>query len=258
MSLKCLATHEMLYISGLWIDPQSEAHQALLSVPELSPSVPRLTAAHHHLSDCAQPLVQNPRLAEISTLQAQLDHRHDAIIRGVHGLLTASAELVDELSAADLLKLRDTLIPGGLHSTRTTYLAEAGQALLLAGRLTPALRSAVDSFHFGPSQQHSLGHYIDEWIAVAERLGTLENEKARLQPGPKTLAKSAAGSAVVARNQWIREVNLLVANAQAAELAPTVSKLIFCHLWDAERKAKRRGSRSNPPEPTDPSAPKPR
>jgi hypothetical protein len=56
--------------------------------------MPRMTAAHSALATLAQPVVEDPRLAAISKEEAVLDPRHDDIIRGGHGLLTAAAFLL--------------------------------------------------------------------------------------------------------------------------------------------------------------------
>src|SRR4051812_7832623 len=110
MALKNLYALEMLALSTVWLDAQSKANAVILKVPELAISIPHLTTAHSVLSLVSQPAV-TPRLEAIQKEEAELDVRHDAIIRAMWGALTYMAELAGGDEATVLLALRDTLIP---------------------------------------------------------------------------------------------------------------------------------------------------
>jgi hypothetical protein len=83
----------------------------------------------------------------------------------------------------------------------------------------------------------TLSDYVGEWIACAERLGDLENERASLVKAP---GAGDGARLFNARNRWIRAVNALVANAALAELDPATDTLILGALRLAEAIADRR------------------
>ena len=237
MSRKSQLSEEMLSLSAAWIQPQSPAHQAILANADLAVIIPRLTTAHNGVATTAQPSTDNPRLDEISQEQADIDTRHDDIIRGTHSILGGIAALLGPRDGADFLELRNQLIPDGLASTQKSYRAEAGQAAQLAPRLTPEVRAITNKIRLDPKNSaHTLTHYLDEWIALGQQLGTLEDEKTRIEPAEVTPAKHLA-----ARNTWIRIVNLFHALAETAELDESTYTLIFGPLLAAETKAAHRG-----------------
>ncbi|TKD10058.1 hypothetical protein [Polyangium fumosum] len=235
MAFKNLQTEEMLQVSATWTDLQSPARAALLGNPDLSAKLARIDEIHSILAAAAQP-ANHPRLDEISSEEGKIDLRHDAIIRGVYGFFTSTAELLGGEAGADLIQLRDFLIPEGLPSMQKTYRAQAGQAQQLASRLTPAIQMRTSGILIGqvPAQK-SMTEYLQEWIALGKQLGELEDEKGRLLAEQSELSSGAA--LVKARNRWIRVANSLVADGELAELAPATEALIFGPLRDAEKKA---------------------
>jgi len=244
MALKYLQTEEMLQISGNWVEPQSDAHTAILAVPELATKLPRAEDTHKALAVAAQPS-KNPRIAEISVQQSALDQRHDALIRGAFGFLTSLAEILGGEDGAKYIELRDVLIPDGLTSLQKTYRAEAGQAKQLEERLTEALKARTDAIIVGPKQNpKTLTAVLQEWIALGKQLGELEDEKGKL------LAQEADASTgavlVAARNRWIRVVNSILADAELVELAAESYAIVFGPLRDAERKADARARSAKP------------
>ena len=244
MAFKNLQTEEMLQVSASWTDPPSPARAAILSIPDLSAKLARIDEIHSILGAAAQPS-KNPRLDEISAEEAKIDVRHDAIIRGAFGFLTSTAELLGGETGADLIQLRDILVPDGLPSLQKSYRAQAGQAQQLADRLTPAIKMRTSAILIGhvPAQK-SLTEYLEEWIALGKQLGEREDEKGRLLAEQSELATGS--SLVKARNRWIRVVNAFVADGELAELAPATEALVFGPLRDAEKKADAR-ARSAPP-----------
>jgi hypothetical protein len=250
MSAKKLASEEMLQVTADWLNPQSPAHKAILASEDLAPSLPRITAVHENLSKNAQPIVENPRIDQISKEQALIDTRHDDIIRGSYSILTGIAALLGAELGASILELRDNLIPDGLSSTQKSYLAEAGQAAQLSERLTPEVRAVTNKIRIDPKHAtHTLTDCLNEWIHLGQQLGSLENEKAQLAPADRTQATLLA-----ARNKWIRMVNLFLATAEAAEIDPATYQLIFGPLLAAQAKAAKRGSKpaSAPETPAEP------
>jgi len=239
MSRKRLTTSEMLFISAEWLNPESPAHKAILASSDLAPTLPRLQSAHQELTSAAQPTALNPRLFEIIKEQTDLDDRHDDIIRGVFGILTATAALLGGTEGAQLITLRDHLIPDGLASVQKSYGAEAAEAALLASRVTPEIRAQLDKFYIGPkSAQHKLSGYLDEWIQLGAKLGALETEKSRLHSNDSNTTTGV--TLVSARNKWIRTVNLFLAVAEASELEYEIERVVFGPLQAAEAKADRR------------------
>lgn len=68
-----------------------------------------------------------------------------------------------------------------------------------------------------------LTNYLEEWGAQANKLGQLEDEKAKLTPS----APDTSPREVDARNKWIRSVNALIANAALTDLDSATDHLIF-------------------------------
>jgi hypothetical protein len=235
MALKNLTSEEMLQLSGNWIDPKSPAHAAIITVPELAAKLQRMGDTHGGLANAAQP-PENPRLAQISAEEGPIDLRHDAIIRGIFGHLTATAELVGGEAGEQLIALRDKLIPDGLSSQQKTYRAEAGQAAQLADRLTADVLKQTDAIIVGQgAAAKSLTEYLKEWITLGKQLGALEDEKGKILAEQ---ADAATGTALVkARNQWIRLVNSFIADGALAQLDDGTDALVFGPLRDAGKKA---------------------
>lgn len=247
MALRHLDSAVMLQLSATWLDSTSDAHKAILAVPELATLLPRLNKPHTSLAALLQP-GQDARVTAIIKEQFELDIRHDSIIRGIVGLLSSSAELLSGDAKRILLELRDVLVPEGLSSTQKSYRAEATQASQLQDRITPAIKTQLDALHIGlAGQSQTASHFIDEWISLGKKLGLLEDEKARLQDSPA----ATTGQAIVsARNLWIRTVNALIAQAELAEIEDATDRLLFgplrAAMKNAERKAK--GKSTDPPE----------
>lgn len=238
MAVKRLTTEEMVQASGPWVTEGSDARKAIVAVPVLQGLLPRVDAAHKALLE-AQPGPNNPRLAALQTEEQTLDLEHDTLIRGTHMLLTALSLLSGSPEAAEqLLRLRDFLLPQGLEVTQSTYRAEAGAGELLKKRLADdaSLKKQLKEIPVHHAKQ-SLWTVVEGWLARANRLGELENERAQIAPpnGPSDGARLVA-----ARNQWIRAVNALVANGELAELDATTDRLIFGALRLAEKAADRR------------------
>ena len=237
MAKKNLYPEEMVQISGGWLDPANEGHLAILQVPLLNALLPSIGEAHTGVI----PLVKAPPddlIAAIIIDEAGIDYRHDGIIRGTHGALTAMAELVGELGA-ELITLRDTLIPDGLQSMLKSYRAEHTQAIQLEERLVPSLRARTDAILIDEgAHAKPLTAYLEEWIALGKQLGALEDKKARLEAGLQETVPGAA--ALKARNQWVRVVNALEQNAELLDLDEKVMAIIFGPVWSAERKADER------------------
>ena len=251
VALRRLTTGEMAQLSGPWTTEGSAARKAILAIPELAPLLPKIDAAHRALHD-TQPGQENPRLAKLQEEESGLDLRHDEVIRGSYWFLTALAWLSGAGQSADnLLRLRDFLFPEGLDATQRSYREEAGAVELLKTRIAgdPAVKKALKDI---PVHKGTLWQSVEELFRLGGKLGALENERAELQPAP---GPGDAARVMAARNQWIRAVNALVANADLADLDAEKVKLIFGPLRHAEKAADRRkGTSAEAPEEAAPPA----
>lgn len=237
MALKRLTTEEMVELSSPWITAKSPARKALDDVPELAGMVSKIERVRQGLHD-AQPAQADPRLSAIITEQAALDLQHDTLIRGVHMVLTANALLASVDAASELLTVRDLVLPDGLEHTQKTYRGQAGAAKLLKPKLDVEAKKQLKAVRV---LEHTALTFVERWIDKAQRLGELEDERASLEP-----AGGDGTKLVVARNQWIRTINALVANAELAELDEATDRLIFGALRLAEKKADRRAATAGP------------
>jgi len=238
MAAKNLKPEEMVQISAGWLDPQNDGHKAILLVPILVSALPLISEAHAGVLPLVKP-PQNDRLAAIMSLEAELDIRHDGIIRGSHGGLTSMAELAGGDDGEALLVLRDQVLPEGPQSMLKSYRAEATQAAQLEERLSAPLRARTDGVLIGEgSSAKPLTVFLDEWIAIGKQLGALEDEKGRIEAA---VGEAVSGATFLkARNFWVRVVNAMVANAELADIDAAKKATIFGPLWNAEKKADER------------------
>lgn len=161
---------------------------------------------------------------------------HDLLVRGIYGLLTEMALLDDE--GAELLALRDRLLPDGISAAiHASYRAQAGYAALLRERLTPDVRDALAGIAL---RRGNLLERVEAWLAAAQRLGALEEERARLE-APE--GASVGMQTAEARNGWVRVVNAFVSVAALAQLDESTDRLVFGPLRDAEARADQRAAR---------------
>lgn len=236
MALKRLKTEEMVQVSGPWVTEGNAARNAILAVDEMKAVLARVEAAHKALHE-TQPGPGNPRIAKLQEEAAKVDVEHDTLMRGSHMFLTALALLSGNSAVADsFLKLRDFLLPDGLEGTQSTFRAEAGAAELLKTRIAgdAGVKKQLKDI---PVLKQSLWHIVEGWIGRAKKLGELEDERAQIAApeGPGDATRVLA-----ARNQWIRAVNALIANAELAELDAATTRQIFGALRLAEKAADRR------------------
>lgn len=238
LSLMHLLPDEMLGISAPLVTPgpESKAYPIISKYDEeLRAPYKRLSAAHAALSSAMQSTKED-RLEAIIDAQAQIDLRHDGIIRGCWAFFDAIAELAGGEAGASILGLRGYLIPDGLSSQNKTYGGQAGQAEQLAARLTPDVRQRTDGFVIGEgANAKKLTAYLDEWIALGRQLNTYEAERSALESGP-----SEGAALHQARLDWTRAMNAMVSNAEMAGFTQVEMALVFGALQTAERKADER------------------
>ncbi len=244
MALKNLTVEEMVAVSAAWTDASNQGHRALKEQPRLAAFQGDLQSVHQDIVAVA-PQPDKPREAEIIELAAQEDALHDTLARGIHGMLTHLALLQDNGSV--YIELRDELMPSGLGKTiQATYRGQAGWTSLLRKRLTGESRKTLEGIPLPDGR--NLFATVDAWLDAGDRLGKLEEERARLVEG-----KSLGAQVVSARNQWIRLVNTLLSLAEWSELDADAERLIFGPLRDAEatadQRAARRSSEAVAPEP---------
>lgn len=245
MALKRLKTDEMIQLSGAWVSGGT-SHATIAKVPELVGLVQRIEEVRNTLIALQAP-PPDPRLALLSKEAAEVDLRHDAVARGIHTTLSGHAMLAGESKEADrLLELRDILLPEGLEMILRSYRAQAGAVERLRARLEaePALRARLDAISVAGK---ALSAHVDEWISTGLRLGEIEAERGALA-GPS--GPSAGSREVDARNQWIRTVNALLANALLAGIEGETDTQLFGALRIAERNADRRGRSRGGQEPS--------
>lgn len=244
MSLMILSVEEMVQISSAWVQAKHPASQALAKQPLLASLLPEIQEAHAAIF-AVRPTPESPRRAEIAAEAARLDGVHDTLVRGLYDFLTGSSLLSDDGSV--YIALRDRLLPDGVSGAiHRTYRAQAGYAALLRERLTKENEAELAKLKLGSK---SVGDAVEEWLQAAEKLGKLEDERARLDDQQ---TPTEAGQTNTARLRWIRAVNALISLAELAELTDDERRIIFGSLSDARDKAERRSARRNAASATEP------
>jgi hypothetical protein len=249
MALKRLYTGEMVSLSGPLTKSDHADRLVLASIPATAALLPELDSAHASLLSTQVKPEAETRLAGIIKIEKGLDVRHDDLIRGVSGLLTALAYLTpDPDLAARVRHVLSVLLPDGLDAMTKTYREEAGQAALLESRLSAADVTLLKRIKI---LEGTAWDAIKEWMDVGARLGALEDERAGL---PETTGPAPA-DVVTARNKWIRTINAMrfVLDLVSAD-HPGVVK-ILSRLTEAERKADHRIASAEAAQvPSDPAA----
>ena len=225
----------MVQLSEQWVTPDTEAHTIVKSVPLLAAMLPQIEGAHQSLMSMI-PAADSPKFKELSAAEAELDVRHDTLVRGIHGGLTSIALI--SANGAELLSLRDLLLPEGLAHTQKSYRGEAGHAALVEPRLDANTRKRLSAVNL---HDRTLETLVDEWLGVAKQLGALEAQKAKLV-GPDG---NTALEISQARFGWIRVVKAFLANAELVSIDEAQDRVLFGALHAAELAADRR-KRSRP------------
>ncbi len=230
MALVRLTGEEMVQLSAPWVTPDNPAHTVISGVPLLTALLPQIGAAHQLIISMI-PAAESPKIKELSVTEAELDARHDTLVRGIHGGLTSMALM--SANGAGLITLRDLLLPEGLQHTRKTYRGEAGYAALLEPRLDADTRRRLADVKL---HDQTLETLVDAWLTIAQQLGELEEQKAQLI-GP---TGNSALEISQARFGWIRVVKALLANAELAQISDDQDRILFAALRAAELTADRR------------------
>ena len=243
MALKRMTVEEMIQLSTPWVTAGNVARTAIEKVPLLAALLPQLQSAHSAIF-AVRAQAEDPKVQRLSQQEAEVDAKHDALVRGIYGSLSMLAQV--SANADELLRLRDLLFPEGAAHTQKTYRGEAGHAALVASRLDASAQARLKAVSL---QEKNLLDLVNEWLGVAKQLGDLEEERARLSPP----SSSTAAEINNARLGWVRVVNALVANADLVGLDGDTDRLLFSALRAAERTADGRGKKS----PDAPPAPSP-
>lgn len=230
MALVRLTVEEMVQLSAPWVTADDPAHTIMLSVPLMAALLPGVEAAHQLIMSMI-PAAESPKFKELSAAEAELDVRHDTLVRGIYGGLSSMALI--SAHGAELLSLRDLLLPEGLQHTQKTYRGEAGYAALLASRLDADTRQRLAAVKL---HDQTLEALVDEWLNIAGQLGALEQQKAQLV-GP---TGNTALEISQARYGWVRVVKALLANAELAQINDEQDRVLFAALRAAELTADRR------------------
>ena len=182
MALRRLTVEEMIQFSTPWITEGNAARAAIEKVPLLAALLPQLQGAHSAIF-AVRAQSEDPKVQRLSQQEADIDVKHDNLVRGIFGALTMLAQVS---SASDeLLRLRDFLFPEGASHTQKTYRGEAGHAALVGSRLDADMNARLKAISL---QEKNLLDLVEEWLGVAKQLGDLEEERARLSPPSSSTA----------------------------------------------------------------------
>lgn len=235
MALRGLTTQTMVTVSARWLDPNQE-RPILQRYPLSRALLTHLSTAHARLIEFQRRSTTNEEtLQKLSERLAVLDDRHDRILRGAHGMLTSLAALADtDERAAYYLDLRDKLFPDGLRGVSRSYVDQAGEVMLLEGRLDDQSAFALRSIL---TPNGSLYGHVQTLIDIGREMGRLEAERTKLGRGSEQTTRADVARA---RNEWIRVVTALRASVALDSVSAEDLDRIFRHLDEAEAKADRR------------------
>ncbi len=237
MALNHLTTAEMASISKPWVTGDHVEQQALLENPASAGLVGEIELIHQQLLDTHQ--VISAQYEELKDELNDRDLAFDTLARGLWFGLQSAVSLAqsppsDPERLAALEDLVNQIFPEKLLIVNRSYREEAGQAELLASRLTAEDEALLAEI---PLVGGTALDIVREWLAVGARLGALEDERTLLKR-----ATVSAGDARRARNRWIRMVSTL---RDVLELTGRESPAIVAVLervYEVERQADRRAA----------------
>ena len=239
MGYKDLTSAEMTTLSGDWIAEASEAGKVFRGTKKLSSVYQFIAEAHEGLgaSQVVGDSTNERELQALAEKNAELDRRHDALVRCIWKMLNARADGAKTKERAALyLDTAKALFPDGAASTQVSYAAQAGNAELVEKRLKAEHKKLLLEIVTpdGPLSQH-----VSRWQKRARELGASDQERARL------VAQKEAGvskaDAHNARIEWVRAVDVLVKTIRLAKLTPEQVELLTGPLTKAVDRATRRG-----------------
>jgi hypothetical protein len=239
MALKWLTAEEMVAISAAWVMADQAGRAAIEKIPILSALLPNLENVHAAIVSLRSK--EAPNLGAISQKEAEVDARHDALVRGMYGTLTMLAPISDDRE--ELLAIRDRLFPERLGHTQLSYRGEAGHVAVIDAQLDAAMKARLKAIAVHKKTMLDL---VMAWIETGKQLGRLEAERALLAG----ISPSLGGEMQSTRSAWLRVTNALMANAKLAEIDSATDQLLFSALRIAERAAESRAHGKAAPVPT--------
>lgn len=240
MSLVNLTTETMVVQSERLLDPK-KVKKTLTSLPLIQMLVPVLQKAHDDLHSKQRKVPAAAKeLKKLREEELTRDGRHDRKLRGTYSYLTGLSDLTDDPEiAAEVLDLRDRLVPKGLSATTRSYVDEAGDAKMLPSRLDAASKKLLGKLQ---TPDGALQVHVDAWVEEAQQLGVLEERREQLEKDLKGGGGGpTAAEVVAARHAWIRAVRAIETNlALVPDITDETIDTILGPLRRAEMKADRR------------------
>jgi hypothetical protein len=126
--------------------------------------LPQLQTAHSAIF-AVRAQAEDPKVQRLSQQEAEVDAKHDALVRGIYGSLSMLAQV--SANADELLRLRDLLFPEGAAHTQKTYRGEAGHAALVSSRLDASVQARLKAVSL---QEKNLLDLVNDWLGVARQL----------------------------------------------------------------------------------------
>jgi hypothetical protein len=249
MGYKDLTSAEMIAISGDWISADTEAGKLFRATKQLDSVYQFITAAHEGLgaSQVVGDSTVERELQALAEKNAELDARHDKLVRCIWKTLNALAEGAKTKARATLyLDTAKAIFPDGASSTQATYAGQAGNAALVEQRLKPEHKEMLAAI---TTPDGTLAQHVSRWKKRALELGESDKERARL------VAQKDAGvtraDAQVARTEWVRAADLLVRTLRMAKLTPAELETLTGPLTKAVERATKRGKGGGEEDPED-------
>ncbi len=237
MALKDLSLEAMISVSARILNPPANRPQ-INNKDELYSGLLVLKRAHDNLVSLNR---QEGELRELSAQYseelAELDREHDRCARAIFRTLETAADIsTDPQFITEIHAALTTLFPTGLAINRLSYIEQAGNALRVTERVTPALRLLLSTI---PIVNHTLDTILDRWLLAGKTLGILQAERDTLHidhdPNRVTAALIIDG-----RNQWIRATHAFTSALDSTDYTEPEKTSILAHLRATEQQAANR------------------
>lgn len=180
--------------------------------------------------------------AELSAIRdeaVEVDAVHDRKARGLYGILTAFAEVVDDReAAASYIELRDKIFPPeqGLRVIQASFGDEAAEGKLVEERLDADDLALLKKL---PSPEGKLSDVHKARLKAAAKLGELEQKKKELEGEDAEKETIKQADVLKARNGWIKSARALQSVIDVSTPTPAIRKRILGPLEEADAKTSR-------------------
>ena len=235
MAYRDFTNSTMVELSSAWVDPEKN-RSLLAGFPQTAGLLSNLDQTHANIVRVAPTEdALRKQIDDLTKALFDLDKTHDRKRRGVYHVLTGLSDLVDDPTRqADLITLRDAILPNGLQGTQVSYIDQAGNARILEQRLTDTQRAALEAINvLDTNLMLELAAMLDAAKLLGDKVEERRPLQARFDQDPNKITPI---DVLNARNAWVRTARLIEQVLHLTDATEAQLDLLLGPLHEANRK----------------------